>query len=1046
MKINLQDIRKLVPGYLYDRGRSYYHQGRVQLVEIEPHYFKATVLGTHEYLVEVKMGKDGWFYGECSCPYWSNCKHIVAGLLAAKDYYDNSAHEPTASSDWKRYLAQINSQQSSPPAKPKWQLLYTLEPGSSGWSLHPQKSPIKKDGSQGMTRNLNYGDFFENSIARSASDNLALSFLEKWEHHGLYGYSYQPWNGFTFKYGDKVGKLLSLLRESRVYFYDRVHFQLGAPVNFAGTKARIEFRLTDTGERAKLVPYLRFEENEWALDSNFLVLCSEPIWLLKHDVLIEVEGMNNAAALMPFTRKKYEVSIPKEDVPTFLNALAAQTDLFQNFRLPGETQVQTVQEITAKRLYLDEFEEGLLVNLRFCYGGVEVDRNDVRMTLWGSDGRANGFVKVLRNGVEEAAALDVLLRTGLKLTKDGRITTRKGLSLDWLLDEVPKLVAAGFTLFGEEKLQRFKVNRAVAQIRVAVESGIDWFDLNVEIDFGGMLLSLKELQKAMKLKSRYVKLADGSLAQLPEYWLQRFQHVLNFAEAEEGRLKFSHFHVTLIDELFAQASQKTFDQSYQEKVRQLQNFVGIKNVPVPASLQGTLRPYQSAGFDWLQFLKEFRFGGCLADDMGLGKTIQALALLLSVQQEEPIAPSLIVTPTSVIFNWMNELNRFAPSLRVYNQTGGERDRSTKNYNEYDVVLTSYGTLRRDILFLKDVQFNYVILDESQFIKNPLSQTAKAAKVLKSKHRLALTGTPVENTTVELWSLFSFLNPGLLGNLNYFKEAFARPIEQNRDAGAVELLRKMVFPFVLRRTKDQVEKELPPKVENIVYCDMSPPQAKLYTQWRDYYRAALLKQIAEVGLHKARMNVLQGLMKLRQIACHPVLVEESYHHKAGKYDALVEYFDELLAEGHKVLLFSQFVKMLTVIRRHLDSAGIPYEYLDGKTRDRKSCVERFQTDDTCKIFLISLRAGGTGLNLTAADYVIHYDPWWNPAVETQATDRSHRIGQDKRVFVYKLITKGTVEEKILQLQERKKELVSNIIATDTGLFKHLTVEDIEGLFS
>jgi non-specific serine/threonine protein kinase len=653
---------------------------------------------------------------------------------------------------------------------------------------------------------------------------------------------------------------------------------------------------------------------------------------------------------------------------------------------------------------------------------------------------------VVRDAEKESEALQFLLSTGAKLNRDGKISLPKNNTLIWLMDEVPKLTKAGFAVYGEEKLKRYKVNRSPAQVRVAVESGIDWFDLKMEIDFGGILLSLKELRKALQQKSRFVKLADGSTAKLPTPWLERFRHVLNLSEEKENRLKLSHFHATLIDELFAQASQKTFDKTFKEALQRLKNFRGIKEVELPATLRGDLRPYQWAGYNWLHFLKEFHFGGCLADDMGLGKTIQALATLLYESQNGAKQPSLVVVPTSVVFNWLNEIARFAPKLRVLNQTGNNREANTKNFAKYDIVLTSYGTLRQDIYFLKDYQFNYVILDESQYIKNPISQTAKAARLLKANYRLALTGTPVENNTLELWSLFAFLNPGLLGNLNYFKGAFAKPIEQNRDPKAAELLKKIIFPFVLRRTKEEVEKDLPPKVENTVYCDMSPQQEKLYHQWRDYYRAALLKQIADVGLNKTRMNVLEGLMKLRQIACHPLLVEERFPHKIGKYEMLIEYLAEILAEGHKVLVFSQFVRMLTIIRQYLDSARIPYEYLDGKTRDRKSCVEHFQNDDACKIFLISLRAGGTGLNLTAADYVIHYDPWWNPAVELQATDRTHRIGQDKHVFVYKMITKDTVEEKILQLQERKKELVSNLISTDAGLFKHLTVDDIQNLFS
>ncbi len=1050
MKISLNEICDLVPRHIFQRGKEYYDWGRVYLLETGPDYFRAIVTGTQDYFVEVEKEQD-WLYAECSCPYWDDCKHIVAALLAAKDFYDHAtAAQPKGkeSSSWKAYLEQIaRYQEVAVPLRPKWQLVYILSLEGTAWSLRPQKAFIRKDGRLGALSSVDLESLAEPQLARHRNDEVVLRFLETWKrNHSFYYYPrYSVPGSCRFKYGEKVGVLLDLLRQSEVYFSDGG--DLGTRLTFSEQQGAVEFRLEDGEGHARLRPYLLLGQQEIPVDKRLSVLSSEPTWILKEDTLIEVAKLQNGAFLVPFTQTQYDLTIPREEVAQFLDSITSQVDLFENIRLPEGARSETVQEISEKRLYLEEDDEGVLVKLRFLYGSVEVHLNDSRRTLWGSGPEPNRFVKVIRNFEQEAEALQELQETRVKLHRDGNIITRKNKALEWLLEDVPKLLASGFVVFGEESLRRYKVTRTTAQVRVAVESGIDWFDLKMEIDFGGVLLSLKELRKALSQKRRYVKLADGSIAQIPRAWLNRFRHVMNLAETQEERLRLSQLHVTLIDELFAEASQKAVDEPYRKRLQQLRNFDGIKEQKVPSTFKGTLRPYQKAGYNWLCFLREFNFGGCLADDMGLGKTIQALTLLLSEHKQNGAKdPSLIVTPTSVVFNWMAEIERFAPSLRVYNQTGVDRDRTKKRYDEYDVVLTSYGTLRRDILFLKDVPFNYVILDESQYIKNPLSQTAKAVRLLQARHRLALTGTPVENSTIELWSLFSFLNPGLLGNLNYFKGAFARPIEQSRDPEAAELLRKLVFPFILRRTKDEVEKDLPPKVENLVYCEMSPPQKKLYNHWRDYYRAALLKQISEVGLDRARMNVLEGLTKLRQIACHPLLVEDAFHGSVGKYEMLLEYLNELLAEGHKVLLFSQFVKMLTIVRKYLDSAQIPYEYLDGKTRDRKTCVERFQNDEACKIFLISLRAGGTGLNLTAADYVIHYDPWWNPAVEAQATDRTHRIGQNKHVLVYKMITKETVEEKILQLQERKKELASNIITTEAGLFKQLTAEDIKVLFS
>jgi len=339
----------------------------------------------------------------------------------------------------------------------------------------------------------------------------------------------------------------------------------------------------------------------------------------------------------------------------------------------------------------------------------------------------------------------------------------------------------------------------------------------------------------------------------------------------------------------------------------------------------------------------------------------------------------------------------------------------------------------------------VILDESQSIKNPVSQTAKAARLLEGDHRLVMTGTPIENSTVELWSQFAFLNPGLLGSLDYFRDEFGTPIESKKDEDTARLLRKLVYPFILRRTKDQVAPELPPRTERILYADMQPAQQKIYHRMRDYYRGMLLGMLDEDKLSHNRMKILEGLLRLRQISNHPLLVDDKYRGESGKFELLLETLETLLAEGHKALVFSQFVQMLRLVRHALDDRKIPYAYLDGHTLDRQGQVDLFQNDPKLPFFLISLKAGGKGLNLTAADYVIHIDPWWNPAVEMQASDRTHRIGQDKPVFVFKLITRDTVEEKIVLLQQRKQELVDQIIVTDSSFFKSLTSEDLVDLF-
>lgn len=1053
MYLHDTEIKRLFGNHIYERGLNYYRLGRVELHEVEDDFLEAEVAGSDLYYVTVRQRKNGLsFY--CSCPYDELCKHQVAALLAARDgdfEYDPDGqtelfHPKVATPAWQAYFDNFaRSGADSQTVEQHWRLSYLLALEKHGWWLKAHKQKMKQGGEWGKGQAVNGNDFAKLQMINDG-DRLVLSFLEKWRMAAgnYYHWSFYPPNKskYEFNYGAAAGALFKELRHGIVYM-EQEHETVRLSV--WEQRAELFFSLNRLEQGFGFSPYLALGNEEIKLSGNFTLLTTEPVWLLFDGQLLEISGKLETGSLLPFMDSGYQVNIEREELSQFLESLSGMPELFKTFRFPEGFEEKTTSEITEKRLYLSEFEDGICVQLRFAYGPVIVDIDDPKSIVLGMDDANATFVRATRDQAAESEALGKLMQTSLKKAGGGIIQTYKNKSLQWMFDDVPGLLKDGFVIYGEENLKKFKVNRSQAQVRVQVESGIDWFDLLVEIDVGGVLMSLQELKKAVRKKSRFVKLADGSVAALPTRWLNKFKHAFNLGEDQKNNLRLSHLHVTLIDELFDETLEQT-DAAFREKLQRLRNFDGIQSHEVPDTLEGNLRPYQQDGFNWLHFLKTYQFGGCLADDMGLGKTIQALTMLLHQARNGQTLPNLIVTPTSVVFNWLDEIERFAPSLRVLNQTGAARERVDVTYSDYDIVLTSYGTLRRDILFLKDVEFEYVILDESQNIKNPLSQTAKAIKLLQANNRLALTGTPVENNTIELWSLFSFLNPGLLGNLSYFKEAFAKPIEKDGDEETAKLLRKTIFPFILRRTKEKVAKELPPKTENVLYAEMSPQHEKVYNQWRDYYRAALLKQIQDVGLNKSRMNVLEGLVKLRQLACHPLLVETVSPGPIMKYNMLLEHVDEICSEGHKVLVFSQFVKMLTIIRNYFDSARIQYAYLDGQTRDRKRCVQDFENHEDCRIFLISLKAGGTGLNLTSADYVIHYDPWWNPAVEAQATDRSHRIGQDKHVFVYKMITKATVEEKILELQKRKKDLVSNLITTEAGLFKKLTVEDIQELFS
>jgi superfamily II DNA or RNA helicase len=586
--------------------------------------------------------------------------------------------------------------------------------------------------------------------------------------------------------------------------------------------------------------------------------------------------------------------------------------------------------------------------------------------------------------------------------------------------------------------------RQPIDLKFQIKSNIDWFELHADVDFGGARVTFPELLAALSRGDGTIILDDGSLGILPEEWMQRYSLLEGLGVAEGEHLRFTNVQVGIVDALLLGQPFVDYDARFIEVRERLAAFEGIQTEKEPPSFQGELRPYQRDGLGWLKFLNEFQFGGCLADDMGLGKTIQILAFLEGRRKSSKTRrTTLVVVPKSLMFNWRQEAQKFTPDIKVLEYAGLDRAKLREDFGEFDLILTTYGTLRRDILQLKEVAFDYVILDEAQAIKNSSSQIAKATRLLQARHRIGLSGTPIENHLGDLCSIFEFLNPGMLGRSSAFKLHAADPenIETRR------ILADGLKPLILRRTKRSVASELPEKLEQTLYCEMGPDQQRLYDELKSHYRDSLLGIIADQGLAKSKMHVLEALLRLRQAACHPALLNKSTNEESSaKLDVLIPHLEELIQEGHKTLVFSQFTSMLAIVKKHLDKKGINYEYLDGQTRDRKERVEHFQSDDKCGVFLISLKAGGLGLNLTAADYVFILDPWWNPAVETQAIDRAHRVGQTRPVFAYRLICKGTVEEKIAELQQQKRELADAILEQDNSILQSMTADDLKLLLS
>ncbi len=617
-----------------------------------------------------------------------------------------------------------------------------------------------------------------------------------------------------------------------------------------------------------------------------------------------------------------------------------------------------------------------------------------------------------------------------------------------LPEVVDRLLAAGWTVEADGA----PVRRA-STLRFSVSSGIDWLDLAVAADFDGLAATPRELRAALARRERFVTLGDGTRGVLPQAWLDRYGSLAKLAgEADGDGLRFAPTQALLLDALLADAPQVDVDAAFASLRERLLAGARIAPGEEPPGFRGELRGYQRSGLGWLHFLAGVGFGGCLADDMGLGKTVQVLAMLQGRRVAAAAGngaalerrPSLVVAPKSVVYNWLDEAARFAPQLRTLEYSGGDRAALRRRFAEHDLVVATYGMVRRDAAHLRSIPFDYAIFDEAQAVKNPTTQSHKACRLLQARHRLALSGTPVENHLGELWALLELLNPGLLGRMSASRTGARGGELSDSELGAIG---RAVRPFLLRRTKEEVLAELPPKTEQTLVCTLEGAQRRLYDELRRHYQQALTKQVAEVGLGRSKILVLEALLRLRQAACHPGLVlAERAGEPSAKLETLCAQLAELRAEGHKAIVFSQFTKLLGLLRPRLAEAGIACEYLDGRTVDRKARVERFQQDPDCPVFLVSLKAGGLGLNLTAAGYVFLLDPWWNPAVEAQAVDRAHRIGQQRPVFAYRLIARDTVEEKIVELQRRKRRVADAILAADASVMEALTVEDLDLLLS
>jgi len=854
----------------------------------------------------------------------------------------------------------------------------------------------------------------------------------------------------------RMAEALSLLGNKPIYQMSKEGYPAERRLHIADEPASVLFHFRRNEEEIRYFPTIKYKGMRIEfMFKNAEIICNQPAWMMMDDTLYYFDKEIEGKKLFPFLNKRY-IAVPRSSEKSYFEKFVAPLIEKHNVYAEGftiDTEKHEAQPIL-KPIYVDGGTSQL--QLYFKYAGYIFPYGDgrtisVRME---HEGDNYTFHRIKRSVLWEKNKLHQLEALGLKITSslfqnlevinNDEETDQSFSIFEWLNQHHDELVAEGFEIEQPEGQKRYVFG--TSKIDLEVKEDNDWFDIHAFVYFGPYRIPFIQLKNHILNHKKEFTLPSGEIAVIPEKWFSQYGNLLHFSEGGD-QLKLRRHHIGLVNDL---AEGELASVTMTRKLQKLTDFDYLEDIAMPVNFKGSLRHYQQAGYNWFHFLKNFHFGGCLADDMGLGKTIQTLALLQKHKEDTEAAgsksTSLVIMPTSLIYNWLNEAKKFTPQLRLMVHTGTFRYKSAEVFANYDVVITTYGISRIDIELLKNYVFDYVILDESQNIKNPSSKSYHSVKQLKSRFKLILSGTPVENSVNDLWTQMSFINPGLLGTQQYFLNEFVTPIEKKKDEDKARKLQALIKPFVLRRTKEQVATELPPKTENLFYCKMSEEQSAVYEKVKSEYRNELLKSLEDGTFAKTQIQVLQGLTKLRQIANHPYMIDQEYEGDSGKFENVTHTLRTVLDGGHKVLVFSQFVKQLSIYREYFEEQHIPYVYLDGSTQNRGDVVKQFQEDEKTRVFLISIKAGGVGLNLTEADYVFILDPWWNPAVEQQAIDRTHRIGQTKNVFIYKFITKDSVEEKILALQQRKLSVARALITTEDSFIKSLTADDIKEILA
>lgn len=1080
MNISEKLIKEHSSSIIYERGEEYYKSGKVSDLKVEREYHKnggfytydieASVEASYfdEYFVEIMLNdRSGFMTVNCDCPFFCDnhrklgfCKHVVAVMLKfIKEYYQKSEalygknkldkllrdikYNTLKLSDIKKTLKlDINYNYN----------LYENMNSSLELKVGLDKTYVVKNMKQFLqaierVHELEFGKGFSFKPLEqqfSSEDKKLIEFLLEI-------------NEVDYIIDNGEGRSTSLISGKRVYFIERQLSRF-----FSLIKDR-EINGTIQGEQYNNIRVL-YED----MPLDFEMSRSKEEIILKHGEEVPRPLSGNGK----FFFYKGNIYVPSNEqlrmyVPLYNIFMSERSrriqfdlgdghrvasylipglrSISESFKLDSTMQESFYEEPLVTKIYLDKDNQGISADVKFCYGNIEIGALKEE-TVESAEGI------LLRDISKESLVISGIESFGFRKSKENFVMEKDEDLLRFLEEGLEKIKEFSEVYYSQAFKNMRVYNSRHVKGGIRVNSG-ELLEFNFEMEDINPK-ELKSILLAARQKKKYYKLKDGGFVNLQDQGLRNIVGMIDYLNINEkelfssGSTTISKYNAFFLDQVLGDELQSfKKDYSFKQLIKDIKEENSI-DFTLPEHLSGIMRNYQKDGFKWLKTLAHYGFGGILADEMGLGKTLQTIAFIASEKSDKP---SLIIAPTSLIYNWQSEVERFAPELRTIVITGNPEDRENlrRDIDKYDMVITSYPLIRRDVESYKELDFKYCILDEAQQIKNPASQSTNAVKKIKAEGYFALTGTPLENSLTELWSIFDFIMPGYLLNHNRFLERYEIPIIRGEDEEVLASLNKHIQPFILRRLKKDVVSELPPKIEHKLVVDMTEDQKKLYNAYLLSAKETVETEFLAADSNRNKFQLIALLTRLRQICCDPSVFIENYEGESGKINALEELLEEVLDQKHRVLIFSQFTTVLKNIAQRLESKGIKYTYLDGNTpaEERSNLVKSFNAGST-DVFLISLKAGGTGLNLTGADVVIHFDPWWNPAVEQQATDRAHRIGQKKTVEVIKLIARDSIEEKIYNLQEKKKQVFEKVVEGSSGevsLISKLSETEIRELF-